>query len=210
MNSTTVKKSFLTLCSLLAVMLSTAQAGPEQFAQSIHEARVETARTADQLKATVGSLNALAKQTKGDLRPAYTAYCEEVAKTETAANVTHSRVFWMQGDGKQYFQEWQKSVDGIANESLRKKAQKRLNSVKESYDRVEVALKTASDKFKPYLSNLSDVQKSLAADVTPGGVKAIRETVSTANWDHKFVDRAINTALKQMTKMEESLSPEMK
>jgi len=206
----TGKKHLLTLTGLLAALLFTAQADQEQLAKSIQEARAETALTADQLKATLSSLNALSKQTKGDLRPAYTTFCADVAKTEGTANMTKARLQWMAGDGAKYFADWQKNVDGIANESLRKKAQKRLASVKVSFGEVEESLKTAGEKFKPFLSNLADVQKSLAADITPGGVKAIGDVVSTANWDHKFVDRAINSALKQLKKMEDDLSSEKK
>src|SRR4030095_7205330 len=110
--------------------------------------------------------------------------------------VTQARALWMEGDGQAYFKDWQKTVDGISNESLRKKAQKRLNNVKTSFDKVEASLKLASEKFKTFLSDLSDIQKSLASDVTAGGVKAIRGTVNSANWDHKFVNSAINAALK--------------
>ena len=46
----------------------------------------------------------------------------------------------MAGDGRQYFQDWQNTINGIANESLRKKAQKRLDAVKRSYDKVEASL----------------------------------------------------------------------
>src|SRR4029077_4264945 len=121
-------------------------ASQEQLASSIKDAQAETSRTSEQLKATLSALNALTKQTKGDLRPAYDSFCSEIGKTESAATWTRTRVQWMGKDGRDYFQDWQKTVDGIANESLRKKSQKRLNSVKQSYDKVEGSLQVASDK----------------------------------------------------------------
>jgi hypothetical protein len=194
----------------LTTLLAFAAAGQEQLAASIKEARAEATRTSEQLKATLTALNALTKQTKGDLRPAYNAFAAEVPKTEAAANWTRARIQWMAGDGRQYFKDWQKTVDGIANESLRKKAQKRLNAVQVDYDKVEVSLKAAGEKFTPFLSDLTDIQKTLATDVTPGGVKAVRPTVSNANWNHQFVNRAVNAALKDMEKMEKALSSEAK
>ena len=195
----------------LATLLATAtQASQEQLARSIKEAHLETSRTSEQLKATLEAIKALTKQTKGDLRPAYNTYCAEVVKTSSAAELTRTRVQWMSGDGRKYFQDWQATVNGIANESLRKKAQKRLDAVRTSYDKVETSLQVAGDKFKPLLSDLGDIQKALAADVTAGGVKAIRSTVKSANWNHQFVNRSVNTALDEMTKMEKSLSAEAK
>jgi septal ring factor EnvC (AmiA/AmiB activator) len=205
-----MKKQILIAISLLTLLAPATQANQEQLAKSIKDAQLETSRTSEQLKVTLSALNDLTKQKKGDLRPAYNTYCAEVAKTEAAAALTKTRGQWMAGDGRKYFDDWQTTVSGIANESLRKKAQKRLDTVKESYGEVEASLKLAGEKFKPFLSDLADIQKTLATDVTAGGVKAVKSSVSSANWNHQAVDRAITSALKEMSKMEKSLSSEAK
>ena len=205
-----MKKQTLLTIALATLLVSTMQANQEQLARSIKEARLETVRTSEQLKATLSAINALTKQTKGDLRPAYDAFCAEVGRTESAAGWTRARIQWMAGDGRKYFEDWQKTINGIANESLRKKAQKRLDSVRLEYDKVEASLKVAGDKFKPFLSDLNDIKTALATDVTAGGVKAIRGTVRTANWNHQFVEKSVTSALKGMEKMEKSLSSEAK
>jgi DNA-binding HxlR family transcriptional regulator len=205
-----MNKKFLLTIGLVTVLASATQANQQQLAASIRETHAETFRTAEQLKATLAAITAMTKQTKGDLRPAYKAYCEEVTKTEAAAAWTRTRVIWMAGDGRKYFQDWQATIDGISSASLKKKAQKRLDSVKASYDKVETSLKEAGEKFKPFLSDLSDITKALATDVTAGGVKAIKGTVSSANWNLQYVDKAAKAALKEMDKMEKALSSEAK
>ncbi len=200
----------LSTIGLTTLLAFATQASQEQLARSIRDAHAETDKTSAQLKTTLDSITALTKQTKGDLRPAYNTFCGEITKTEAAANMTKLRIQWMATDGRAYFQDWQTTVNGIANKSLRKKSQKRLNEVKESYNKVEAALQKAGEKFKPFLSDLGDMQKSLAADVTPGGVKAIKSTVRSAEWNIKSVNSSINTALKEMDKMEKSLSSEAK
>jgi hypothetical protein len=209
-NTTIMKNKILLTLSLATLVASATQASQEQLANSIKEARLETARTSDQLKATLAAITGLTKQTKGDLRPAYTTYCAEVTKTDSAAAVTRKRAQWMSGDGRKYFQDWQSTIGSIANESLRKKSQKRLDAVKLSYDKVETSLLQAGEKFSPFLSDLSDIQKALAADVTAGGVKALKSTVRSANWNHQFVDNAIKSSLKEMDKMAKALSSEAK
>src|SRR5512136_2604478 len=117
----------------LATLLGSAtQASQEQLARSIGDTHVETSRTDAQLKATLAAINALTKQTKGDLRPAYNTYCSEVARTDAAAAWTRTRVVSIGNDGRKYFQDWQATVKAIANESLRKKSQKRLDAVRAS------------------------------------------------------------------------------
>ena len=203
-------KTIITALSLATLLVGVARANQEQLARSIADTHVETRRTSEQLKASLSALNALTELKKGDLRPVYNAYCSEVAKTDAAAALTRTRVQWMGGDGRKYFQDWQKTVAGIANESLRKKAQKRMDAVRISYDKVEAALQIVGDKFKPFLSDLADIQKALATDVTAGGVKAIKSTVKSANWNHQYVDKAVQSALKEMGKMEKALSSEAK
>jgi hypothetical protein len=205
-----MKKQILLTIGLGALLASATQASQDQLGRSIHDAHLETARTSEQLKATLNALNGLTDQKKGDLRPAYTTFCAEVAKTEAAATVTRTQIQWMGSDGRHYFQDWQTQVKTVADPSMQKKAQKRLDSVRKSFDKVEESLKDGAEKFRPFLSSLSDIQRALATDVTAGGVKAIRSTVRTANWNHKSVDKAIQSALKEMVKMENALSPEAK
>ena len=202
-------KSLLTfgLVTLLAVAT---QASQEQLASSLKEARVEATRAADQLKSTLNTLNALAKQKEGDLRTAYNTFAANVPKTEASAAWAGTYSKWMASDGQQYFKNWQKTIDGIANEGLRKKSQKRLDDVRKSYGKVEAALVGAGAKFKPFLSDLNDIRKALANDVTAGGVKAIKGTVSSANWNFNGVSKAMNDALKEMQKMEGLLSSQAK
>jgi hypothetical protein len=205
-----MKKQILFVFGLTALLALPGQASQQQLATSIREAHLETTRTDAQLNATLSALNALTAQKKGDLRPAYNTFCSEVSKTEAAAGWTATRIQWMAGDGRQYFQSWQGTISGIANKSLQKKAQKRLDAVKLSYDKVEASLKQAGERFKPFLSDLADIQKTLATDVTAGGVKAIKSTVRSANWNEQYVDKAVKAALKDMDKMQKALSSEAK
>jgi len=206
-----MKKQTLFRIGLATLLASATQAySQEQLAKSIQEARGETARTSEQLKATLSALNALTQKTQGDLRPAYDAFASEVTNTVTAAATTAARVQWMDGEGQQYFKDWQNTITSIAKESLRKKSQKRLESVRADFEEVKKELKDASAKFKPFLSDLSDIQKTMASDVTAAGVKSVRSTAKSANSNHRSVDRAINSALKEMDKMEKALSPEAK
>jgi hypothetical protein len=206
-----MKKQTMYMIGLATLLASATQAySQEQLAKSVQETRAETVKTSMQLATTLGALNALTQKSEGDLRPTYNTFAAEVTNTVSAAAITAARVKWMDGDGQQYFKEWQDTITTIANESLRKKSQKRLEAVRADFDEVKKELKEASAKFKPFLSDLSDIQKIVAMDVTAGGVKSVRSSVKSANWNHKSVDRAINSAIKEMDKMAKALSPEAK
>jgi len=201
-----MKKYVLILIAIL-VGAANASANQEMLAASIGETRSETLRTSDQLKATLDALNGLVRKPQPDIAAAYATFAAEIPKTEAAAAWTKTRVDWMAGEGQRYFATWQSTVDAIVNPSLKKKAQKRLDSVKESYSKVSKSLTAANEKFQPFLSDLSDIQKTLANDVTAGGVEAVRDTVSNANWRYRGVNSAVQQALKDMKRMEDALKP---
>lgn len=203
-----MKKQLLLTLGLVSLLFTAAQASQEQLAISIRETRNEATRTRQQLKATLDSITALTQQKEGDLRPAYNAFAAEIPKTEAAAGWTATRVQWMAGDGQHYFDTWQGTISSISNKSLQKKAQKRLDEAKKSYGKISSSLKDAREKFRPFLSDLSDIQKALANDVTPSGVKNIRSVVRSANYRYGGVSSAMEKALKEMDKMEASLSSE--
>jgi DNA-binding XRE family transcriptional regulator len=205
-----MRKQILFTIGLTTLLACATQASQEQLATSMKEVRLEAGQTRDQLATTLGALTRLTKQEKGDLRPAYEAFTAEVAKTEKAAAATGTRVVWMQGDGMKCFEDWQTTISSINNESLRKKSQKRLDAVKKSYGKVTAEFKEATEKFKPFLADLNDIQKVLSTDLTASGVKGLRSTVSSANSDYKQLNRNINSALEEMKEMEKSLSSEAK
>jgi hypothetical protein len=207
----TILASMLTLCMALACWpMATAQeegaTGQAGLKKGVAETRAETARTRDQLQATVASLSALSDQREGDLKPTYAAYVAEVEKTHAAAERTMKRVSAMQDASKAYFGTWQQEIGGISNESLRKTAQKRLEVMRKSYDKVVVSLREASTEFKPFLSNLDDIQKMLANDITPAGVKAVHGVVDDADSNVKRVSSAIVEASEELESMETALS----
>jgi hypothetical protein len=205
-----MKTQTLLTIGLATLLASALQAGQEQLATSMKETRVEAGQTRDQLATTLAALTTLTKQEKGDLRPAYEAFTAELPKTEAAAATTRARVAWMEGDGLKYFEDWQTTISSINNESLRKKSQKRLDAVKKSYGKVSAEFKEATEKFKPFLADLTDIQKVLSTDLTADGVKNLRSTVSSANSDYKKLNRIINSALEEMKSMEKELSSEAK
>jgi hypothetical protein len=85
-----------------------------------------------------------------------------------------------------------------------------MDAIRKDYDKVEAHLVQAGEKFRPFLAGLTDIQKALATEVTAGGVKAIKSTVSSANWNLQYVDNAIKFAVKSMYKTQKALSSEAK
>jgi hypothetical protein len=197
--------------AMLAFALSlsnvgSATAGQDKLAAAMRETRDEVIQTRDQLQTTVNSIDALVKQKKGDLRPVYDDFAAQVTKTQAAAATTKSRVQKMQTEAQAHFSGWQAELESVNNPKLKDKGTKRLENVQKSYNQVLNQLEAASIKFDPYLSDLADMKKMLANDLTPTGVKAIRGTVGDAKFHLQNVRRPLYDAIKELDKMQKALT----
>ena len=86
----------------------------------------------------------------------------------------------MADEGKEFVAKWDEQIAQINNEDIKTRSQARraevtekLQAIKRSYAETEVA-------FRPFLSELRDVQKFLSVDLTPGGLTAINPSVTKA------------------------------
>jgi Protein of unknown function (DUF2959) len=190
------------------LITATGYTDQEALVKSVGDALTEVNATKSQLAATMSSLNALLATKPGDdLRPAYEAYVDNVDKTKQAAATTHQRVDQMNNDSANYFSSWKSDNDNISNPQLHKVANHRLEQVQKNYANAIASLQAASDKFTPFLSDLSDIQTALSNDLTAKGLKAAKGVFEKANHDHGEVQKEIGTAIRHLTATQLALSP---
>ena len=186
-----MKKQTWLMIGLATLLASPRRPARNNSPESIQDTHLETTRTSEQLKATLSALNALTTQKRG--RPPSSLQHLLLGSDQDGRRPPHGPARgpngWPAMAGSTSRTGKLPSMASPTNPCA-KKSQKRLDAVKVSYDKVEASLQQAGEKFKPFLSDLSDIQKALATDVTAGGVKAIRSTVKSANWNHQFVDKA--------------------
>ena len=134
-----------------------------------------------QLDATLGSLNDLVNNPQADLRPQYKKYSGNVDDLAALAKHVDDAVNAMRAQGKEFFAKWNEELAAIKNEDIRTRSAARqkevsdeLLNVKRSYAETEIA-------FKPFMSDLRDVQKYLGTDLTPAGVATMKEPAAKAN-----------------------------
>jgi len=134
-----------------------------------------------QLNATLASLNNLVERPQADLRPQYKQFSDNVDDLGSLAKNVKDSVTAMRENGKEFFDQWSKELAGIQNEDIRNRSAARqkevsdaLMDVKRSYAETEIA-------FKPFMSDLRDIQKYLGTDLTPAGVASMKDVAAKAN-----------------------------
>jgi hypothetical protein len=196
----------LVVWTLALFTAGSAWAGQEKLGAAMRDTRDEIGQTRDQLQTTVDSISALVSQKKGDLRPAYEQFEAQVAKTQAGAAATRARAQRMETEAATHFSAWRTELDTINNAKIKAKGVKRLEAVEKSYNRVTKQIQEAAEKFDPYLSDLADMKKMLANDLSPSGVKALRGTVGDAKFHLTFVRRPLNDAIQDLDKMQKTLT----
>ncbi len=190
------------------LMAGVSNAGQLALANSINDAIAEVNSTNAQLAETMKSVNALMATGSGkDLRPAYQAYVQNVEKTRQSADTTKHRYEQMNADSKNYFSTWKDDNGKISNKDIRTKANQRLDEVKEDYKNAVANLKGAAEKFNPFLSDLSDIQRALSNDLTSKGLASVGDTVKKANFDHDQVQTEISGAATHLNAIRTALLP---
>ena len=207
-----LKSSLLATVAVAVTCLlpNPAQAGQEKLAADIAQTSQEVGRSRDQLQTTIDVLSALVSQKGGDLKPAFQKFQAEVVRTKKVADATTATAADMQKQSDAYFGEWVKEIASVSNPKLRKNAQKRLDAVKENYTDATKSLEMAAGKFTPFLSDLADIEKILTNDLTAGGIKSIKGTVSSAKFNMTNVRRSIQTAMNSLDKVSAELKRDAK
>lgn len=129
----------------------------------------------------ISLLNELVNTPQPDLRPQFKKFSSALGKPGTLATSIRDADQDMYSRGEVYFAEWDKELAVIQNESIRYRGQSRKVEVLNQYNEVRNACARVQTEIAPLESDLWDVHRFLNADLTPGGLAAIRDATTRVN-----------------------------
>jgi len=132
---------------------------------------------------SLADLNDLVSNPNTDLRLQYKRFDISVNELGVSAKDLASKAGEMKAQGADYFAKWDKESAQIQNEDIRSRSETRRNEVALRFDRMSEQYAEAKLAFRPFLSDLRDVQKFLSTDLTAGGLAAIKDTAAKATMD---------------------------
>ncbi len=134
------------------------------------------------IDATLNCLNDLVSK-PGDLVAQFKAYSAGVNNLDSSAKDVQSKVAAMWRKGNDYFKAWDKETAQIHNEDIKNRSAARKAEMQQKFTEIKMSYTEASEALKPFMSDLKDIQKALATDLTPGGASALKEPADKANKD---------------------------
>lgn len=170
---------------LLAALLGAgcASSGHEkgnQTAAHIQTAANHIAALPNEIDKTLMALGKLVNQPAADLRPQYKEFVYDLTVMEDSGKEIVDARMALGQQGKAYFAEWDAQLAQMQNEDIRARSQSRKNEVAQQLQAVKKSYAEAEVVYRPFISGLKDVQKYLSVDLTPGGLVAIKDTVTRA------------------------------
>lgn len=127
------------------------------------------------------SLQTLADQPQGDLRPAFDHFSTQVKKLGGLERELARESREMQSGGAAYFTSWKKETQKAKTPEVRERSARRREQAMRNFQDLNSSLQAAVDVFTPFLKRLRDAEGLLSHDLNPQGAATQQElSASTA------------------------------
>jgi len=156
-----------------------------------------------QIDATRGSLENLIEPVQTDVKKSYTGYAENVDKMENLGKQLDKHSDKMRTRGNDYFMEWESSY---TNPEIRELSERRRIEMREVYAKIPEASIGVKGALKAYLTDIREIQKYLANDLTPQGILAIKPIALRAGTDGDNLKETIKNVLSTIDRVKTEMT----
>ena len=129
------------------------------------------------LELAIGALNALVTQPADDLKPQFVYFSHVLDQLASAATRVENTRLRINQKNAAYFQAWDKELAGMDYGMIRNVSQSRRTEVSNRLDRVERRYQETQAVVWPMITYLQDIRRALNADLTAGGLTAMKNVV---------------------------------
>lgn len=203
--------SLVVLVSVLAGLVGCTTSGyrtSERTAATLQTlaAKIEGAGT--QMDIAVTELNNLVNSPQPDLRPQFNRFSTAVGKLSTLSNSVHKADDNLQNRGQLHFASWEKELATIQNEVIRSSGQARKLELQGRFDAVRNTCLSVLTSFAPVQADLGDVNRFLNADLTPGGLAAIRDSANRITQQATPVRQSVGNLVAELRALGVAMLPQ--
>jgi uncharacterized phage infection (PIP) family protein YhgE len=132
---------------------------------------------------TLSRLNDLVINPQPDLRNQFNRFSASVDDLAATAKDVDDKAEDMKARGAAYFKRWDEELSKIQNEDIRDRGESRKQDVAVRFERIATQYRQTKTTFRPFMSDLRDVQRFLGTDLTVGGLSASQSFAAKATRD---------------------------
>jgi hypothetical protein len=173
----------------------------------IAEFREEIVKGKTAIDATMKSLGDIAATANTNPRKAFEQYTKDVNNLESTAATIRKRAQSMKEQGQAYFKQWEQELATVSNPDIRKLAEQRKAKLQETFESIRKYSEPLKAQFDPWMSNLKDLQKYLANDLTVSGVDAAKSLFTKTTEEGLDVQKSMDALVAELNTVAATITP---
>lgn len=177
---------------ILAGCTSTGHQKSEAAAGGLQSAADRIAQAQVMRGAMLVALNDLMDNPQPDLRPQFKKFTSSLKAWVNQIQDVESKSASMQLKGAAYFEKWDEELAKIQNEDIRRRSLARKEAVTKQFEKIRTAYAEVDQTRRPLITDLTDIQTALSADLTRAGLDAVKPHVTKANKDAVPLGKAVD------------------
>ena len=165
------------------------------------------AQTSGKVNDVLAALNNLTFKSQGDLRDQFDALVSASKNLDSANENLDAKVVQMRDAAVAYAENWTNQIAAIQSPELRQRSTDRMNEVTAKLKDVDSSYEGVKNSFKPFTSDIKDIQTYLGTDLTAGGLNTIKDIVSKTKVDAVPLRDSIKQLQASFSNLSAALSP---
>jgi hypothetical protein len=159
---------------------------------------------------TMKALDQVSMSATTDPRKPFEQYSKDVANLESAADKARKSSQEVKEQGKAYFAQWEKQLAEVKNPDIRALAVERKAKLQAAFDTIRQLAEPLKAQFDPWLSDLKDLQKYLANDLTIAGVDAAKGLFVKTEAEGREVQKSMDALVAELNTVAATITPAKK
>ncbi len=200
----------LALAALLAVVAGCVSKSYDKGAAAsaaLQSSADAVSETSGKVNDVLAALNNLTFKSQGDLRDQYDAFVSAAKNLNTSTDNLETKVIQMRNAAAVYTESWTNQLAMIQSPELRQRSTDRMNEVTTNLKDVDTSYEGVKNSFKPFTSDLKDIQTYLGTDLTAGGLNTIKDIVSKTKVDAVPLRASVKQLQASFSNLGTALSP---
>lgn len=202
---------FLSFASVVAVIglngcVSAGYQKGDTAAISMQRAAGEVQLEGRAMDQTMAALSDLISQRNGDLKGPYKRYSRSLDRLIVLAQKTENTGREMEQKNAAYLAEWDRQLAAIDYGHIHEISEARRTAVTNNLDAIQRRYQESQAAVQPLISYLLDIHRALSADLTIGGLEALKGVAQNANENVAKVQTALDALTNELTSSSAGMS----
>jgi phytoene dehydrogenase-like protein len=156
---------------------------------------------------TQTALDLVVQSANTDPRKPYKQFTKTVTRLEDANERAKRRAEDMRAEGRVFFEQWQQEIAALKNPELQQLAQDRKTTLEQTFRSISRYTVEAKDQFRPWFTNVKDLQRFLGSDLSVSGIYASRTLIDQTRANAAKVTQALQTLIDELNSLDAAMTP---